>query len=316
VGFRFLARAFSYERRRTTLLKIGFVNACFPQLSLEEQLDWAAANGFQTIELHAAPNTLKVDLQKVASDSAHAASVKNMFTSRGLEISDIMWGGAHLHGNPEKREASVGRLKAMIAGAAALGVEYVSTFIGRDPAQDVEANIEIALKAWPALLDFATEHGVKIAIENCPMLYEWPGGLNIAYSPENWERLFDKLDPHGEKLGLNFDPSHLLWLGIDYMAALRRFAPRVVRVQAKDAEILPERLKQVGILGDGWWRYRLPGLGQVNWREFIDALYELKLVEKVTTITIEHEDPIWEGELDKVQRGLNFTRNYLNQFII
>src|SRR5690349_16804385 len=119
------------------MLKVGFVNACLPQLSLEAQLDWAAANGFGSIELHAGPGTLKVDLQKIATNDSEAARVRQLFESRGLKISDIFWGGHHMHGNSEKREASQNRLKAMIAGAAALGVPIVSTFIGRDPSLPV-----------------------------------------------------------------------------------------------------------------------------------------------------------------------------------
>jgi sugar phosphate isomerase/epimerase len=302
--------------REDVLLKIGFVNACLPQLSFEEQLDWAAANGFGALELHAAPTTLKVDLAKIARDREEAEWVRQGVESRGLVITDIMWGGHHLHHDRTKREASQHRLKEMIAGAAALGVPVVSTFIGRDPALPVHDNIELAKKVWPEILAFAAEHNVKIAIENCPMLYEWPGGLNIAYSPENWAILFEALDPHGERLGLNFDPSHLKWLGIDYLAALRKFAPRVMRVQAKDVEILPDKLAEVGILGEGWWRYRLPGLGQVEWDKFIGTLYELELDEKVVALTIEHEDPVWEGTIEKVQRGLVFGRSYLQQFVI
>lgn len=298
------------------MLKIGFVNACLPQLSFEEQLDWAAANGFEALELHAAPATLKVDLSKIAQDRDEAAYIKEQVASRNLVLTDIMWGGHHLHGSREKREASQHRLKNMIAAAAALDIPVVSTFIGRDPALPVKDNLELAKRVWPGLLNFAREHNIKIAIENCPMMYEWPGGLNIAYSPENWQILFDALDPHGEWLGLNFDPSHLKWLGIDYMAALKKFAPRVMRVQAKDVEILPDKLNQAGILGDDWWRYRLPGLGQVEWGKFISALYELDLADKVVALTIEHEDPVWEGSVEKVQRGLVFSRAYLKQFTI
>ncbi len=298
------------------MLKVGFVNACFPQLNLEEQLDWAAANGFGVIELHAGPTTLKVNLQQIASDPAEAARVRELFSSRGLTISDIFWGGHHLHGNPEKRQASQARLKAMITGAAALGVPVISTFIGRDPALPVPDNIQLALKIWPELLDFAAQNCIKIAIENCPMLYEWPGGLNIAYSPENWSILFEALDPGNKILGLNFDPSHMLWQGIDYLTALRDFSSRVMLFQAKDAEILPAKLGRVGMLGEGWWRYRLPGLGQVDWARLIDGLYDLDLADKVGSINIEHEDPIWEGSVEKVQRGLVFSRKYLERFII
>ncbi|HEX2911311.1 MAG TPA: sugar phosphate isomerase/epimerase [Chloroflexia bacterium] len=298
------------------MLKIGFVNACLPQLSLEEQFNWAAENGFGAFELHAGPNTVKVDLEKVASNRDEAARIKELITNSGLEVTDIMWGGFHLHGNREKREASQNRLRSMIRAAAALDIPLVSTFIGRDPSRPVNENIELAVQVWPELLQFAAEYNIKIAIENCPMMYEWPGGLNIAYSPEIWAELFERLDPHGERLSLNFDPSHLKWLGIDYLAALRKFAPRVMLVQAKDTEILPDKLAESGIFGEGWWRYRLPGLGQVDWSHLIDTLYELDLVSRVKAINIEHEDPVWEGTVEKVQRGLLFSQNYLKKFIL
>jgi sugar phosphate isomerase/epimerase len=298
------------------VLRIGFVNACMAEKSLEEQIEWAASNGFGAIELHGAPNTCKIDLQKVSQDKDEAARIKQLAKANEVIFSGFMWGGHHLHHNTEKREFSQARLKAMITAAVALDIEVVSTFIGRDPALPLKENIELAKKTWTELLPFAKEYGVKIAIENCPMMYEWPGGLNIAYAPETWEGLFEALDPKGEILYLNFDPSHLFWLGIDYIAALKDFASRVVRVQAKDAEILPDKLNKVGILGDDWWRYRLPGLGQVNWSKFINTVYELGLAERVQAISIEHEDPVWEGSPDKVQRGLKFTRQYLSNFIL
>jgi sugar phosphate isomerase/epimerase len=287
-----------------------------PEKSLEEQLDWAQSNGFGAIELHAAPNTCKIDLEKVSGDKDEAARIKELAKHKNIFFSGFMWGGHHLHHNSEKREFSRTRLKSMITAAHALDIEVVSTFIGRDPAQPLAENIALAKQFWKEFLPFVKEYGVKIAIENCPMMYEFPGGLNIAYAPKTWEVLFEALDPHGEVLYLNFDPSHLLWLGIDYIAALKQFAGRVVRVQAKDAEILPDNLNKVGILGDDWWRYRLPGLGQVDWGKFINTVYELELAERVHAISIEHEDPVWEGSPEKIQRGLNFTRQYLSRFIV
>ncbi|MEI6044205.1 MAG: sugar phosphate isomerase/epimerase [Chloroflexota bacterium] len=116
-----------------------------------------------------------------------------------------------------------------------------------------------------------------------------------------------------ESLGLNFDPSHLHWLGIDYIAALKQFHAKVFHTQAKDVEILPDRLNQVGILGEGWWRYRLPGLGAIDWGRFTSTLFELGYDG---VLSIEHEDPVWEGSLEKVQRGLVFSQRYLSQFIV
>jgi sugar phosphate isomerase/epimerase len=292
-------------------MKIGFINACLPELSLEKQLEWAQAHGFGSIEIHTAPKTLKIDLQKVAQVKGEAEQVNELLEEYHITISSFVLGGHHLHPDNEKREASQNHLKKMILAAEALGVDTVTTFIGRDHRMTVADNLILVKKVWPELMKFAEEHGRRIAIENCPMLYEWPGGYNIAFSPEVWEAVFDIIpSPH---LGLNFDPSHLTWLGIDYIAALRKFASKIFLVQAKDTEIIQDKLNEVGILGEGWWRYRLPGLGQVNWGKFINTLYDIGYEGPVT---IEHEDPLWEGSLDKVQRGLDFSQKYLSQFII
>lgn len=292
-------------------MKIGFVNACVTELSFEEQLEWASTHGFGAIELHCHPAKVKLDLKKVATDKGEAARVKELLAKYGIEISGFMFGGHNLHPDPERRASSQAHLKNMIAAAAALDVAVVSTFIGRDHNLPVKDNYKLVEREWPELLKFAEEHGRKIAIENCPMLDEWPSGYNIAFSPEVWERVFNILP--SENLGLNFDPSHLHWLGIDYIAALKKFGSKVFHSQAKDAEILTERLNEVGSLGEGWWRYRLPGLGQVDWGRFISTLYELGYDG---AISVEHEDPVWEGSLEKVQRGLAFSQRYLSQFII
>jgi sugar phosphate isomerase/epimerase len=292
-------------------LKIGFINACLREMGFEEQLKWAQANGFGSIEIHTHPDTIKIDLVKIAESRDEAARVNDLLAKYELTVSSLLLGGHHLNPDPQKREASQQHLKNMIRAAEALGVEYVTTFIGRDHRLTVRDNLELVRKHWPDLLKFAEEHGRKIAIENCPMLEEWPGGYNIAYSPENWEIIFEMLPSNS--LGLNFDPSHLHWLGIDYIAALKKFAPKVFLTQAKDTEVMQDRLNEKGILGEGWWRYRLPGLGQVDWGKFINTLYE---VGYDGPLTIEHEDPVWEGSPDKVQRGLAFSRKYLSQFIV
>lgn len=292
-------------------MKIGFVNACLPQLTLEEQLEWASQHGFGAIELHTHPRTLKIDLQKVATNKDEANRVKGLLAKYNIEISSMMLGGNHLHPDAAKRAASQDHFKNMIAAAAALDVAVVSTFIGRDFNLPVKANYQLLEKEWPELIKFAEERGRKIAIENCPMLEEWPSGYNIAFSPEVWEVMFDRIT--SPNLGLNFDPSHLHWLGIDYIAALKKFSSKVFHAQAKDVEILPDRLNEVGILGEGWWRYRLPGLGAVDWGRFISTLYEGGYDG---AISIEHEDPVWEGSLEKTQRGLIFSQRYLSQFLI
>jgi sugar phosphate isomerase/epimerase len=292
-------------------LRIGFINACLGELSFEEQLRWANENDFKDIELHTGPRTLKIDLQKIATNRDEASRVKDLLAKYEVKLSSLLLGGHHLHPDPQKRAASQAHFKNMVAAAAALDVPAVTTFIGRDHNLTVRDNLELVRRYWPEMMRFAEEHGRLVAIENCPMLDEWPSGYNIAFAPEIWEEVFSLIP--SPLLGLNFDPSHLLWLGIDYIAALKKFGSKVFLAQAKDTEILKEKLNQTGFLGEGWWRYRLPGLGQVDWGKFINTLYE---VGYDGPISIEHEDPVWEGSLEKVQRGLLFSQRYLNRFIV
>jgi sugar phosphate isomerase/epimerase len=169
---------------------------------------------------------------------------------------------------------------------------------------------------WPPIVRFAAEHHVKIAIENCPMLFsndEWPGGKNLAYSPAIWRKMFEIIPD--ENFGLNLDPSHLVWQFIDYIRPIYEFKDRIFHVHAKDMQIDREMLYQDGILGLGfrWQIPRLPGLGEVDWAKFISALYR---VGYDYVISIEHEDRAFEGTVDLVKRGFLIARNTLAPLIV
>ena len=137
----------------------------------------------------------------------------------------------------------------MIDAAAALGVGVVNTFVGRDPSLSVDANWPRFLEVWRPLIAHAEGKGVKIGIENCPMLFtsdEWPGGKNLATTPAIWRRMFQ--DIPSPNFGLNFDPSHLIWQQMDYIAPLTEFKDRIFHVHAKDARIDRTALDQHGVL--------------------------------------------------------------------
>jgi sugar phosphate isomerase/epimerase len=144
-------------------------------------------------------------------------------------------------------------------------------------------------------------------IENCAMQSWHPDGYpgNLAYLPELW----DWLIAHG--LALNFDPSHLLPLGIDPVVALGDYVEQVAHVQAKDIQVFPAQRNRYGVFGrtytrerprdSGWWRYRVPGLGDVDWRRITDVLHECGFDG---TVSVEHEDPTWTGSRERVEAGL------------
>ena len=161
----------------------------------------------------------------------------------------------------------------------------------------------------------AREHGVTLAFENCPMIFshdEWPGGKNLAYSPAIWRRLFEILP--GDDVGLNLDPSHLVWQMIDAARFVREFGPRMVHVHAKDLMIDRDGLYDHGImsLGMGWQVPRMPGLGEVDWPDFFANLYRTGYDGP---IIIEHEDRTFEGTDDKIKRGFALARDVLRPYV-
>src|SRR5262249_33749961 len=150
---------------------------------------------------------------------------------------------------------------------------------------------------------------VSLGIENCPMLFsqdEWPGGKNLATSPAIWKRLFDAF-PHAP-LGLNFDPSHLVWLHIDYVRCVREFGTRILHVHAKDPRIDADRLYAAGILGLGWHTPKIPGLGDVQWGPLFSALSD---VGYKGAVCVEVEDRAFEGSLTDRKRSLRQSKRFL-----
>lgn len=299
-------------------MKIGFLTACLPDESLEDIVLWAAGNGFSALEVACWPDsagkdrryagTHHIEVEKL--DEKKAAHIKKLFREHNLLISALAYYPNNLDPEPSRRKFFHAHLKKTIDAAALLGVGLVGTFAGRVPDLPVEENLKIFGEVFPPLVEYARKSGVALMLENCPMMYTWPSGTNLAFSPEIWESIF-KIIPE-RAFGLNYDPSHLLWQNIDYVSPVFRFGRRIFHVHAKDAEILPHRLHDCGIFGRGWWRYRLPSLGVINWNAFISALGEIGYQG---VVSIEHEDPVWEGTPEKVKKGLLLAKRHLEQFI-
>ena len=295
----------------------------FPDWSLEEVADYAASNGFQALEVACWPaaagaerryaGVCHVDVEALEKDEGPA--IVDLLGQRGITISALGYYPNNLDPDPAAREQAHAHLRAVVAAAAKLGVGVVTTFVGRDPAKNVPDNLAMFRKAWPALVEHAERHGVKIAIENCPMIFshdEWPGGTNLAYAPAIWREMFDAIP--SESFGLNFDPSHLVWQMIDYERALYDFADRIFHVHAKDMEVRRDGLYEHGVmsLGMGWQVPRLPGLGEVRWDRFISALYAIGYDD---ALVIEHEDRKFEGSEELVKRGFEVARNALRPYV-
>jgi sugar phosphate isomerase/epimerase len=248
-------------------------------------------------------------------NAANAKKVHEIMDKYELEISSLGYYPNPLHPDQAHREMVVNHLKKVILAAEMLEVPIVGTFVGRDKDKTLEDNWKGFRQVWPPIVTFAAEHNVKIAIENCPMIFsndEWPGGNNLAISPNVWREMFEIIPD--DNFGLNLDPSHLIWQFIDYVRVVYEFKHRIFHVHAKDLRIDYDGLYQNGVMsvGMGWQIPRLPGLGDVNWGKFISALYGAGYDY---VISIEHEDRAFEKTQELVKRGFLLSRDVLRPFI-
>ena len=303
-------------------MRLGLLTAPFPNTPLMEVADWTAANGFESIEIACWPaatgptrryaGTSHIDVANLSK--ARATELVAEIGAKRLGISGLGFYPNPLHPDPEHRAQVIGHLKHVITAASAMGVPFVNTFMGGDAAKSQDENWEVALKVWPSIVGFARDAGVKITIENCPMLFsrdEWPGGHNIAWSPMIWRRI---LEQWGDAVGLNYDPSHLVWLMIDQTRFIKEFGPHILHVQAKDLTIDRDGLYERGTLsaGIGWQVPRLPGLGDVDWARFHADLYRAGYDGD---IIIEHEDRGFEKTDQLIKRGFLLARDVLRPYI-
>ena len=305
-------------------MKLGFLTACLPKRSLADIASWAAEHSFEALEVAAWPALgdrpfTATHLDADGFTARDAEDVRALFNGHRLTLSSLAFYDNNLHPDPDERQAINDHVMACIDAAALMGVPTVGTFIGRHPGQTVAENLRAAEHIFPRLVDHAGEQGVKLVIENCVMEGWHPDGYpgNLAYSPELWEWMF------GLGLYLNYDPSHLLWMGIDPVEAVRPYVDRVAHAQAKDIELFPEKRNRFGWPGIadkgddpwnvGWWRYRVPGRGQVDWNGVVDTLYEGGFDG---VLSVEHEDPVWGGTEPKIENGLLIAHRTLRPLIL
>jgi sugar phosphate isomerase/epimerase len=303
-------------------MRMGLLTAPFPTTPLAEIADWSAANGFEMLEVCCWPagtgetrrygGITHIDVTGLTKDRGD--EVVGDLADRGITMSGLGYYPNPLHPDAAHREVVVAHLHEVIAAAAVMGVPVVNTFIGADRSRTQAENWEAAKQVWPALVKHAEEVGVRIAIENCPMIFsndEWPSGHNVAYSPAIWRTMFEEF---GETVGLNLDPSHLVWQMIDIPRAIEEFGSRIYHVHAKDLQIDRDGLYEHGILslGMGWQVPRLPGLGDVDWGRFFQALHR---VGYDGVICVEHEDRGFEGTDELVKRGFLLARDVLAPYV-
>lgn len=308
-------------------MKLGMLTACLPDQTLEQVAAWASRAGYEALEVAAWPAVgdrefTASHLDVVGFDQGRADGTRALLERFGLGSapSSLAYYDNNLHPDPDERARVNAHVAACIDASALLGTETVGTFVGRHPGRTVAENLRDAEEVFAPLVDRAGERGVKLIVENCVMEGWHPDGYpgNLAYSPELWEWMFSL------GLYLNYDPSHLVWMGIDPVAALAPYVDRIPHAQAKDIQLFGERRNRYGWPGiavgresdpftTGWWRYRVPGLGDVDWRRVVDTLYEGGFTG---VLSVEHEDPVWGGTEDKVHTGLEVAYRTLRPLIV
>jgi sugar phosphate isomerase/epimerase len=303
-------------------MKLGFVSAILPELTLDEVLAFAKAERFACVEVMSWPvgkaerkfagvtHVDVTDFSQARADDVNALCAKHSVSFSALDYYPNLL-------DPEAETAALAleHLKKVIAAAPLLGLNTVNTFAGRNWKLSVEDNWPRFLEVWRPLVKFAEDHGVRIGIENCPMFFtqdEWPGGKNLMTTPAIWRRAFS--DIPSPNFGLNFDPSHFALQFIEPTSALHEFKDKLFHIHAKDVKIYRERLNQVGIFAPPlqWHQPRLPGYGEIQWAAFMGTLMETGYDGPVC---IEIEDDTFGKTLSGRQRALRVARDVLSPFI-
>jgi sugar phosphate isomerase/epimerase len=309
-------------------MKMGFVSAILADLSLEDVVAFAAEQGFDCVEMMCWPRPIHgpgkaerryagvthVDVTDFTAQKA--AAIQALLKSHNVTISSLGYYPNPLDPDPEKRHVYADHIVKLIDASALLGIHLVTTFIGRDKTKSVDDNLAEFVKVWKPLIAHAEAKKVRVAIENCPMLFsadEWPGGLNLATSPAIWRRMFALIP--SKNFGLNYDPSHLVWQKMDYLKPIYEFKDRLFHVHYKDVRVYRDKLDDVGIMATPlqYMAPKLPGLGDIDWGAFVAALNDIGYQGSAV---IEVEDRSFEGSLDQRKNATILSRRYLSQFTI
>lgn len=303
-------------------MQLGFVSAILPELSFEEVLKTASDIGFDCVEVMCWPVEKAsrryagiTHINATDFTAQGAAEIQKLQDQYGVRISGLGYYPNPLSPDEVESQTAINHLHRIIQAAALLNVDVVNTFIGRDWTKSVDDNFAVFRQKWPALIQSAQDHGVRIGIENCPMLFtddEWPGGKNLASSPAIWKRMFSEIP--SASFGLNYDPSHPVWLHMDYLQPMINFADRLFHIHAKDVRIDQQRLDQVGIMGhpNEWHTPKLPGLGDVDWGKFFSVLTD---VGYKGPVCVEVEDRAYETGIQDRIRALKQSHTFLRNYI-
>lgn len=303
-------------------MKLGLVSAILAEMNFEEVIDYVAENNLECVELMCWPKgeaerryagVTHIDVDKLNQEKVNY--IKSYCKERNVEISALGYYPNTMDPDLEKRNFYIEHIKKLVKVANLLGVNLVTTFLGRVPDKTVEENLEICKDVWEPIIGFAEKNKVKIAIENCPMLFtndEWPGGKNLMTTPYIWEKVFELIP--SSYFGLNYDPSHFVWQQLDYIQPVYEFADRIFHIHFKDVKLFKDKLNRVGIMATPlqYMKPKIPPFGDIKWEEFVSALTDIGYKGYAC---IEIEDKAFESSLDEIKKSINLSINYMRQYV-
>ncbi|MDO4274557.1 MAG: sugar phosphate isomerase/epimerase [Eubacteriales bacterium] len=305
-------------------MKLGLLTAILDTYSFEKVAKTASEMGFKCLEVACWPGgkaerryagVCHIDCERICADDDYTQQILDCAKKYNLTISSLAFYPNTLDPDLEKRNSNITHLKSVIKASSKLGIGMVSTFIGRDQTKNVDENIRLFSQIWPDIIAFAEASNVKVAIENCPMLFgkdQWPGGQNLMCTPAIFRQLFSIIP--SKNFGLNFDPSHYVWQRLDYIKTISEFKDRIFHVHFKDIKLYADKLADCGILAYPleYMSPKIPGLGDVDWSAFVSALNDIHYNGYAV---IEVEDKAFEGSEEDILSSIRLAKKYLNQYV-
>ncbi len=303
-------------------MKIGLHSAILADYDFEKTVQTAAKYGYQSIEAACWPSNQ--DKRRYAGvshinpdtlDEKEIERIHKICSDNKVDIAVLGYYPNALDHVKEKAYIYIEHIKKLITASKKLGINKLSTFIGKDKTKTVDENLVSFKKVWTPIIEFAKKNDVWVGIENCPMYFtndEWPGGLNLASSPYIWDMMFKEID--SEFFGISYDPSHLYFQGMDYIKPIYDYKDKIKHVHIKDAIVYKEKLDYYGIFVPplSYMSPKIPGHGGIDWGRFISALNDTGYKEHAC---IEIEDRAFEENEQDILNSIRISKKYIDQFI-
>ena len=304
------------------MIQLGLVSAILAEKQTDEVISFVAEKGFKCVEMMCWPKgraerryagVTHIDIDNL--DDRAIDTIREKLEEYKIFISGLGYYPNPLDPDEEKSSFHLEHIKKMIRAASRLGVPVINTFVGRDPQKNIDENLDVFSRKWPSVVKVAEEYNIRIGIENCPMYFtmdEWPGGKNLATTPEIWDRIFDIIP--SPLFGLNYDPSHLVWQMMDPIRPIYDYASRLHHIHLKDAKVYPDKLNRVGIMATplAYHSPRIPGRGDVNWPAFFKALQDIGYNGPAC---IEVEDKDFEQSAVDIEKAIILSKEYISSLI-